>query len=536
MIFNKPGAWPALTTITLLQVLWNPNPAFSSSSSGGGSSKPPQVQWISPSAGDRFGPGDSILGKWTTDTAVVSPNFKLCPGEPKSSLSSRSEAGSGSGTGGDDNGSSDGACGSKVYPTVQQSAGTYTISLAVPNVTSEQPWHLVMSDDFDNSFPSPSFSLSPTASAPSVASAPDAQAPLSAQPQPPASTSASTPSVPASAVPSPVINPESDTAATMYATRTPPPTAAFAIPLSIVGAILLVAVFLSLKHNRKLAEERAQDVEKLVLSRKASVASTTNSSWSFKPGSGSGYSRQADIEHALNVLSRAQSQGKVKTMPVPLFMPVEVPVEVPVRKREARRSTREAYYPSRERYTEYHRRHDRDGRSYHARPPSYHTDSLSVPVSRPQSRARSLLSDYAPSGSRASSRTAVHPPSQYYYHSGRQPRSFKSSSRAASPQYSDYRSTHDYARSRYEGYEGHEDDRTECATQSVLGDYLPEHEEEEESPVVRGPPECLIPAPQRLHVRNNSAMSARSHSEEEEMTEIDLYGAVAKSLDRARRH
>ncbi|KAJ3889341.1 hypothetical protein GG344DRAFT_78891 [Lentinula edodes] len=497
MLLNKPGAWPVIICL-----LWNPKTALASD-------KQPQVQWISPSAGDVFTSGDSILGKWTADTAVVSPAFKLCPGGPQSSLKSRAD-----GTG---DGGSDISCGSKVYPTVQQSSGTYSISLAIPNTTTDQTWHLEMSDDFANTWSSPSFSLSPSGS-PSLAPAVGAQAPLSPQSQTP--TSASTTSGPVTASSIPGVNPEAASVATMLATRTPPPTAAFAIPLSIVGAILLVAVFLSLKHNRKLAEERAQDVEKLVLSRKSSVAS------SFK----SGFSRQSDIEHALNVLSKAQSQGNVKPMPVPLFMPVEIPVP----KREARRSTREAYFP--EQYTEYNQRpRPRQEVRYHERPPSYHT----APLSRSQSRARSLLSsDY--SSSRASSRTAVHPPS-HGHHSACQSSHRLPSLRVASPlQYYEHCSDghrkkdrhcdQRHSRSQFEG----RDHDIECATHSVLDDYLPKPNPHDYSP---RPPACLMPAPQRLHVRNNSAMSSRSYDEEEEeMMEVDLYGAVADSLNRARRH
>ncbi|KAJ4485331.1 hypothetical protein J3R30DRAFT_3696675 [Lentinula aciculospora] len=499
MLLNKSGVWPVI-----LVLLWNTNPSLASAK--------PQVQWVSPSGGDAFSSGDSILGKWTTDTAVVSPAFKLCPGDPQSSLGSRS-----------DSTVDDGSCGSKVYPTVQQSSGTYSISLAVPNTTTEQTWHLEMSDDFDNMWSSPSFSLSSTG-AKSVASAAGAQVPFSAQSQTQIPTSATV--VTSTAIPQPLVNPETASAATMLATRTPPPTAAFAVPLSIVGAILLVAVFLSLKHNRKLAEERAQDVEKLVLSRKSSVAS------SFR----SGFSRQSDIEHALNVLSKAQSQWNVKTMPVPLFMPMEAPVL----RREARRSTREAYYP--DQYTENHR--PRQARRYHERPPSYRTAPIFSELRSP-SRARSLLSSVS-SGTRASSRTAVHPPSHQCFEHGRHYRSYKPSQRpsslpVASPfqhsneccsdghRNSDQHSDPCYPRSRYGGSED-----MECVTHSVLGDYLPDLNSPGHSP---DPPKCLVPAPQRLHVRNNSAMSSRSYSEEDEdMTEVDLYGAVADSLNRARRH
>lgn len=74
--------------------------------------KEPQVQWNSPSAGDRYSPGDSIVATWSSDSAVVSPTFKLCQGEPQSSDQGDNET-----------------CGSKVYPTVQQSSGTYSTSL-----------------------------------------------------------------------------------------------------------------------------------------------------------------------------------------------------------------------------------------------------------------------------------------------------------------------------------------------------------------------------------------------------------------------
>ncbi|KIK65960.1 hypothetical protein GYMLUDRAFT_239634 [Collybiopsis luxurians FD-317 M1] len=514
MLLIKPGAWPLVFT-----TFWLLSTAILALASD----ENPQVQWISPSAGDVYGSGDSILAKWIADTAVVSPAFRLCPGQPQSSFGSRSE------NQGDD-GSGE-TCGNKVYPTVQQSAGTYSASLAVPNTTEVRQWFLEMSDDFANTWSSSSFSISPSGTS-NVASAAGVQAPLSA-------TSVPTVLVPVTAVPVPVeVASSSNSASPILATRTPLPTAAFAVPLSIVGAILLVAAFLSFRHNRKLAQERAQDLEKLILSRKSSTASSCKS----------GFSRQSDIEHALNVLSKVQSQGEVKTMPVPLFMPVQVPVQP-----EPRRTTREAYQPKQ--YTEYYR--PSQERSHRERPPSYRSAPAVSPASRSQSRARSLVASIS-SNSRASSRSAVNHPSDYPQHRPRHRasiRSYRSSHHlpslriGSSLHCSEYeyrgsevdREWNRHSRSQSEEYEYSDEGDVECATHSVLDDYLfmdPAPKPRTLLPGLPNPPQCLMPAPQRLHVRNSGAISPRSYTieeEEESMTEVDLYEAVANSLNRGRR-
>ncbi|KAF5311394.1 hypothetical protein D9758_018568 [Tetrapyrgos nigripes] len=62
----------------------------------------------------------------------------------------------------------------------------------------------------------------------------------------------------------------------------------------------------------------------------------------------------------------------------------------------------------------------------------------------------------------------------------------------------------------------------EGVTDSVLDDYLLS------SPHGPPPPSCLMPAPQRLHVRNTcSDAPAR---DEEGMVDVDLYDAVANNL------
>src|ERR1700722_13924056 len=75
----------------------------------------PTVTWKSPSDGDIFGPGDTIVGQWEASTAVVSPSFRLCSAtyglEPDLSTSSED------------------SCGSAVWPTVTQTAGSYSISM-----------------------------------------------------------------------------------------------------------------------------------------------------------------------------------------------------------------------------------------------------------------------------------------------------------------------------------------------------------------------------------------------------------------------
>ena len=74
-----------------------------------------------------------------------------------------------------------------------------------------------------------------------------------------------------SAGPSTTLNPS--VVPYLTATRTPPPVAAFAVPLSLVGTILLVAAALSLRHHRHLKDERARDAEKIDLSRRSSFNS-----------------------------------------------------------------------------------------------------------------------------------------------------------------------------------------------------------------------------------------------------------------------
>jgi hypothetical protein len=104
--------------------------------------------------------------------------------------------------------------------------------------------------------------------------------------------------------------------------RTPPPVAAFAVPLSLVGAILLVAGGLSFRHHRKLRNERALDAEKLDLSRCSSMNTFTSSS----------IRHDEEVKHALDVLAMRDIRYEPA---VPTYLPVDI-------RREPRQSTRQA--------------------------------------------------------------------------------------------------------------------------------------------------------------------------------------------------
>ncbi|KAI0271701.1 hypothetical protein BC834DRAFT_967141 [Gloeopeniophorella convolvens] len=224
-------------------------------------SAPAGVVWSSPAPGDRFAPGDTIVGKWQAPQRVVSPSFRLC-------------AGGASG------------CGTTIWPDVQQSAGAYVVSLAAPNVSAEAGFYLQMKDDFGQTSTSPIFNLTPSPESPSAAAAPapDPSEPVSPQPQPaqqaplaskPSSGASPPPALPAQQPPNPsqpagppaLAAPSTGPAATppaaplVAAAHAAPPAAALAVPLSLAGAIALLAGALALHHRRRLAAERARSAK-----------------------------------------------------------------------------------------------------------------------------------------------------------------------------------------------------------------------------------------------------------------------------------
>ncbi|KAI9510641.1 hypothetical protein F5148DRAFT_1178045 [Russula earlei] len=227
---------------------------------------PFSVAWSYPAPGDRFGPGDVIMGEWkVTGPKVVSPSFRLCAG-------------------------GEGSCGATVWPeVVAESGGSYTVNLTAPNVTTESAYYLQMKDDFDHSYSSPIFNLTPTSQLqykpasrpPEVAQPRPDQAPMSSStsakskdaatsdPAAPAAAAGTGPADPgATLFPPSAAGIPSNAAATgtpgnsggggplVAAAHGAPPTAALAVPLSLAGAIVLLAGGLALHHRRKLAAEK----------------------------------------------------------------------------------------------------------------------------------------------------------------------------------------------------------------------------------------------------------------------------------------
>lgn len=87
------------------------------------------VQWVTPTADDTFGSGDTIVGQWSADTPVVSPSFKLCIMHGDGSAN-KSDTDSDDGTG-----AQGGSCGTAVWPTIKSdSDGSYMIQMQVHTV------------------------------------------------------------------------------------------------------------------------------------------------------------------------------------------------------------------------------------------------------------------------------------------------------------------------------------------------------------------------------------------------------------------
>jgi hypothetical protein len=75
------------------------------------------VTWISPSDGDVYGPGDTLIGEWNSPAVVASPTFRLCLSSSiNDGISTRDD---------------EAGCGSHFSPVVEKSAGSYLILLSV---------------------------------------------------------------------------------------------------------------------------------------------------------------------------------------------------------------------------------------------------------------------------------------------------------------------------------------------------------------------------------------------------------------------
>ncbi|KAK0232726.1 hypothetical protein IW262DRAFT_1451202 [Armillaria fumosa] len=413
------------------------------------------VQWESPAAGDRFGPGDVLIGKWRADRPVDAPSFKMCGNSSSSPPQVRSRD-SDDQTGDNDRSN----CGETVWPTVQHGNGSDSVSLAVPNVTSDESFYLLMIDNFGTKYRSPPFLLSPTSSVTVQDAAP---APLSNSNTAQSPFGASLPSVPYPAaspvggapVTPPTVSPASlpVSSTNILATRSPPPVAAFVVPLCCVGAILLVAASLCVRHNRQLDRERARDTEKLAVSRNSSFGSLG--------------SYQNDM--------MSKSQGDMyhygSAMPVPLFMPVEIPRE---------RTRQMPYFVPPMHYQEIRRK----------RHCSHSTSS------RSSMRSDSFRSSH--------SRSSTTPPSR------------KNSDRTYLPSIS--------ASPLVVDLEERDEHHGASVTDDVLSEYM------QPSPL---PPDCLLPAPQKLHIRKEATDLSEGRKRYTRMDSIDLFDAVQNTLRRS---
>ncbi|KAI0327320.1 hypothetical protein GY45DRAFT_1149455 [Cubamyces sp. BRFM 1775] len=257
----------------------------------------PNVTWIAPSDGDSYASGDTIVGRWTSDDTVVSPSFRICVTGGGKSVSARSSHGHDGDDSGDDSGddgdggddddgndtnedggsagdgddSESGSCGEAVWPTIGQSEdGSHFIHLSLPNVTSVAQCYLEMVDNFGDKMVSPTFSFGGSTDAQSTDTAAsasdDSQSDSSGASSPTATSPASIDSS------SPASNPSGtglgavlqtpnapQTLPSLDESHVPVPTAAYAVPLSLVGSVILAAGGLSVHQRRKLKNERLQE-------------------------------------------------------------------------------------------------------------------------------------------------------------------------------------------------------------------------------------------------------------------------------------
>ena len=133
------------------------------------SSQAAQISWSTPAAGTVFGPGDTLIASWTSNSTKVSRNsttaFRLCETEFQ----------------GLQNGTT--SCGELVVPLIHQIAGSYNTSLqvalpiallptpydahrsrfsALPDVVNKTGLYLEMNDASGQKSISPNFLLSRT--------------------------------------------------------------------------------------------------------------------------------------------------------------------------------------------------------------------------------------------------------------------------------------------------------------------------------------------------------------------------------------
>ncbi|KAI5897352.1 uncharacterized protein SCHCODRAFT_02609137 [Schizophyllum commune H4-8] len=499
------------------------------------------VTWLSPSAGDIYGPADTLVAKWTADKDITSPSFRLClakgghgddnggDGDSENDgIESRSDDGL------ESRGSDIGGCGSQTWPDVTRSGGASMMSMAVPSVTADHPYYLSMEDDYGTRSRSPTFSLSKSAPAspnpPPAAPAALNNAEDPAQAQAPFAATSTPSLVAASSAPVASLAPPPPSSPEVLSSRTPVPTAAFAVPISIVGAILLIAIYLGFRQRSALRKARQRDAEKL--SRQTSASSF-----------GSSTTLPGDLATALAALKQASPASSCHGhpqvavphsygcgMPVPLYA---APVEV---MREPRRPTRQEYRPP-SLNREYSRRDEyaaswlgSQSLSRSSTRDSYHPSSRQVYGGYRSSSSREP--HYQPSHAPRSSRSSEH---REHRPSSRSSRDYyPSMDHMLHPQYtrtSPSRSSTRASELPAEHRRHHPPSRRStirsdasgetAVTESVLADYADfeevdrdeyrrERRQREDRHHRSRTPSCLLPAPQRLHIRTEGPDLATS--------------------------
>jgi hypothetical protein len=99
----RPSSWPLSATSLFFAISLRTKMACGN------------VTWISPSEGDVYGPGDTILGEWNSPTVVLSPTFRLCfSNSINDGIGARDV---------------EGGCGAHMSPAVENSSGSYWILL-----------------------------------------------------------------------------------------------------------------------------------------------------------------------------------------------------------------------------------------------------------------------------------------------------------------------------------------------------------------------------------------------------------------------
>ncbi|KAJ7800303.1 hypothetical protein B0H14DRAFT_2900211 [Mycena olivaceomarginata] len=234
------------------------------------------VTWISPQQQDIYRFGSTILAKWASRQLLDILCLQFCMAS-----------------------SSPSACGVCVRPDVTESAGEYQVIMPVPDL--DGPFFLRMKDASGTETSSSVFTLIPAGpsvpasdSEPVAGSDPQAQAPLGPANSPVASPmySGSPPAAALSATPSvsSQVSPTASTIPNVLSANTGPPPAAYAVPLSAVAALVLVAGVLFLKQRRKRGLQQHHSESGKSPSRTSSCKSNS--------------SGRSEIGYALRVLSR----------------------------------------------------------------------------------------------------------------------------------------------------------------------------------------------------------------------------------------